>query len=213
MRRSLFMPLIALLAAACVQVGAPPSGSAVIPSASAVVPSASPVVPSAPAATGPPVSTSPTTVPGTPDPTRTRRPRQPRTDRPTPPPTQPPTVAPSEPPTAPPTEPPLADLVVGDFEYPGAVFDGEDFEISFVIRNIGRAPSGPFRYESSGGVSALVTGLDPGGETIRHTVIFTAPEGETAVTFLVVADSEREVIESDENNNEVQRQIRVDDEV
>jgi len=33
------------------------------------------------------------------------------------------------------------------------------------------------------------------------------------VTFLVVADSEREVIESDENNNEVQRQIRVDDEV
>jgi len=31
------------------------------------------------------------------------------------------------------------------------------------------------------------------------------------VIFLVAADSEREVIESDENNNEEQRQIRVDD--
>ncbi len=40
---------------------------------------------------------------------------------------------------------------------------------------------------------------------------FTALEGETAVIFLVAADSEGEVIESDENNNEAQRQIRVDD--
>ncbi len=122
-------------------------------------------------------------------------------------------MAPSEPPTAPPTEPPLADLVVGDLEYPGAVLAGEDYAISFVIRNIGRAPSGPFQFQfdDHGGFIRVYAGLDPGEETNLYNVIFTAPEGETAVILRVVADSDREVIESDENNNEEQRQIRVDD--
>lgn len=188
MRRSLFMTLTALLAAACVQVGAAPPGSPVVPSALAT--------PGAPS-----VSAPPTTPPGRTEPTRTRRPRPQHTDRPT------------QPPTRTPTEPPLPDLVIESFTVPESVVDGEQIEISLVIRNVGKVATGPFQYVFGGSVGAgrgFADGLGPGEMLDAVHPVGPAPQEDTSVNIRVIIDSDDEVAESDERNNEAAEQVQVD---
>ena len=214
MARILSMTLVALLAAACVQVGPAPSGSPAAPSGSLA---ASPTLgtPSAPSVTAPPTSPS-----GTTEPTRTRRPRPQRTDRPTRPPTMPPsqlptappTMPPAQPPTAPPTEPPLADLVIEDLTAPQSVEAGSAISIGFTIRNVGTAPSGAFAYSydvGGGGGSTTVPSLLPGLLYAAYFDLGDADYANEVVTVSVVADSRDEVAESDEANNEASRQVQI----
>ncbi len=212
MLRSLFMTLIALLAAACVQVGSAPSGSPVVPSASDIPPSSA-GIPSVPA-----ISAAPTTAPGTTEPTRTRRPRPQRTDRPTQPPTQlptaPPSEPPTEPPTAPPTEPPtepLADLVIEQFTAPQCVTYGQPIEMSFIIRNIAEVASGDFVYAFDGPREAgFVSRVSLGpGSILSEARTFTAPDEVVAVTVSVQVDHDDDVTESDETNNVASQRVQV----
>lgn len=210
MPRSLSMTLLALLATACVQVGAAPSGSPATPPSSLAAPS--------PAATttAPAVSAPPTTAPGTTQPTRTRRPRPQRTDRPTRPPIQPSEQPSVQPPTAPPTEPPLADLVIEDFTAPQSVEAGSPVYIGFNIRNVGQAPSGAFSYSyylggggGGGGGSTTVPSLLPGLYYAAYFDLGDTDYANEVVTVSVVADSRDEVAESDEANNEASRQVQI----
>ncbi len=192
MPRILSMTLAALLAAACVQVGSAPSGSPVVPSALAK--------PGAPS-----VSATPTTPPGRTEPTRTRRPRPQRTDRPTRPPTQPPTRTP--------TASRLPDLVIESFTVPESVADGEQIEISLVIRNVGEAATGPFQYVFGGSVGAgrgFAEGLGAGEMLAAVHPVGTAPQEDTSVNIRLIIDSDDEVAESDERNNEAAEQVQVD---
>lgn len=210
MPRSLSMTLLALLATACVQVGAAPSGSPATPPSSLAAPS--------PAATttAPAVSAPPTTAPGTTQPTRTRRPRPQRTDRPTRPPIQPSEQPSVQPPTAPPTEPPLADLVIEDLTAPQSVAAGNPISVGFTIRNIGNAPSGAFSYSyylggggGGGGGSTTVPSLFPGQFFVAYEDLGDADYVNEVVTVSVVVDSRDEVAESDESNNEASAQVQV----
>lgn len=206
MPRSLSMTLLALLATACVQVGAAPSGSPATPPSSLAAPS--------PAATttAPAISAPPTTAPGTTQPTRTRRPRPQRTDRPTRPPIQPSEQPSVQPPTAPPTEPPLADLVIEALTAPESVESGRGITIGFTIRNVGQAASGPFAYSydvGGGGGSTTVESLFPGQFFVAYEDLGDADYVNEVVTVSVVVDSRDEVAESDESNNEASAQVQV----
>ncbi len=188
MPRTIHMTLVALLATACVQVGAAPSGSPVVPSALAT-------------AGAPSVTAPPTTPPGRTEPTRTRRPRPQRTDRPT------------RPPTEPPTESPLPDLVIESFTVPESVVDGEQIEISLVIRNVGEAATGPFQYVFGGSVGAgrgFSDGLGAGEMLDAVHPVGRAPQEDTSVSIRLIIDSDDEVAESDERNNEAVQQVQVD---
>ncbi len=208
MLRSLFMTLIALLTAACVQVGVAPSGSPAAPSTSlgATSPAETPSAPS--------VSAPPTIVPGTSEPTRTRRPRPQRTDRPTRPPIQPSEQPSAEPPTAPPTEPPSADLVIEALTAPQSVESGSEITISFTVRNVGQAPSGQFAnsYDVGGGGGPTLDGLPAlpaGGSVAVEQDLGEADYVNEVVTVQVVVDSRDDVAESDETNNEGSVQVQV----
>ncbi len=200
MARILFMTLVALLAAACVQVGSAPSGSAVAPS-----------TPGATSAPG--VST--------PDPAKTRRPRNPRPGGPTPPstapapelptapPTAPLTAPPPEPPTAPPTEPPTApppeaalpDLVLRSWS---AYVDAGELVLQVVVDNKGTADAGKFLVSAvckMRVMNEVVEGLPAYSvATIRMRADLSGPP-DLNVPAELTLDTLNAVVESNEEDN------------
>ncbi|HSJ52802.1 MAG TPA: CARDB domain-containing protein, partial [Anaerolineae bacterium] len=109
--------------------------------------------------------------------------------------------------------PNLADLTVESISFdPQTPTQGEDAEVSIVVRNVGSGPATAFDWEWRAGAEAIfdgrVSGLAAGERTVVRFAWRPAGPHESLVTTARV-DVNDEVAESNENNNQLETTVQV----
>ena len=130
----------------------------------------------------------------------------------TPTPTPTPTPRPTPKPTPTPTPVPIPDLTVTSASAPASARAGDSIELSFTTKNAGKASAGPFKVKFYLSTSAKGTeiylgscsfsSLNPGSSSSKS-ITASIPASVTPRKYYVTAyaDADKQISESNENNN------------